>query len=66
MSGNLDFGYHSIGFDQREHFEAGELQNLLNIGVASHEVGVAEDKVSGAAAPTNYIENSTRVHNHFR
>ena len=47
----LDFGYRGIGLGQREHFEAGKLQNLLKIGVASHEVGVAKDKVGGAAAP---------------
>ena len=29
----------------------GKLQNPLKIDVASHTVGVAEDKVGGAAAP---------------
>ena len=49
MSGNLEFGYHGVGLGQREHFGAGKLQILLKIGVASHEVGVARDKVGGAA-----------------
>ena len=51
MSGNLDFGNHGIGLGQREHFEAGKLQNSKKIGVASHEVGVTRDKLGGAAAP---------------
>ena len=44
--------YRCIAWGQRENFEAGQLQNLSKIGVASHEVGVAETKVGGAAAPT--------------
>ena len=32
-------------------FEVGKLKNPLKIGVASHTVGVAEDKVGEAVAP---------------
>ena len=51
MSINLKFWHHGTSLGLREHFEVGKFKNQLKIGVASHTVGVAEDKVGGAAAP---------------
>ena len=42
---------HDITIGQHDHFEAVKVQNLSNIGVVSHQVGVAEATVGGAAAP---------------
>ena len=44
--------YSEVNVAQAAHLSFfNELQNLSKIGVASHEVGVAEIKVGGAAAP---------------
>ena len=53
MLGNLKIWYRDIAQGQYNHFVAEKLENLSKIGVAGegHEVGVAEAKVGGVAAP---------------